>query len=306
MGLFHGPLTPPAPLAAPLNALVRALLIPDGAPPVDFAQPPGAPALIGPDSVSWRIFKNPVALFIGGVAAVILELGEPRVRAGVWQHSSFRARPAQRLARTGLAAMVTVYGARETAEAMIAGVGRMHGRVRGVTEAGEPYAADDPELLDWVQATASFGFIQAWHVFVWPLSQAERDAAYAEAAPAAALYGAHGAPRSEAELEAMFAQAGPRLAPSETLFEFLGLMRTAPVLPAPLRPLQRLMVRGAVDIVPRWARARLGLGAEWNLSPIQRGLLTHAGRAADRLVLTAHPAVQACRRLGLPDNFLYR
>lgn len=55
---------------------------------VDFANPPGAPAFTGPDSVSWRVFKNPVALAIGGVAAVLLEFADPAIRSGVWEHSS--------------------------------------------------------------------------------------------------------------------------------------------------------------------------------------------------------------------------
>ncbi len=74
----------------------------------DFSEPRGEPALVGPDSVSWRIFKNPVTLFIGGVAAVILELAEPSVRSGVWDHSSFRRNAVMRLRRTGAAAMMTV------------------------------------------------------------------------------------------------------------------------------------------------------------------------------------------------------
>lgn len=67
-----------------LDRLAEALLRPAGAPEIDFALPRGEPALTAPDSISWRIFKNPVALFIGGVAAVILELAEPAVRTGVW------------------------------------------------------------------------------------------------------------------------------------------------------------------------------------------------------------------------------
>jgi hypothetical protein len=35
---------------------------------------------VGVDSVSWRIFKDPVSVFVGGIAAVILELAEPSVR----------------------------------------------------------------------------------------------------------------------------------------------------------------------------------------------------------------------------------
>jgi uncharacterized protein (DUF2236 family) len=45
---------------------------------------------VAPDSVSWSVFKNPVSLFIGGVTAVIMELADPRVRTGVWEHTSFR------------------------------------------------------------------------------------------------------------------------------------------------------------------------------------------------------------------------
>jgi uncharacterized protein (DUF2236 family) len=35
------------------------------------------------------VFKNPLSLFIGGVTAVIMELAEPRVRTGVWEHTTF-------------------------------------------------------------------------------------------------------------------------------------------------------------------------------------------------------------------------
>ena len=113
--------------------------------------------MTAPDSVSWRIFKNPVSLFVGGVAAVILELAEPRVRSGVWEYTGFRTDPALRIRRTGLAAMITVYGPRSAAEAMIAMVRRLHERVRGTTPAGVSYHANDPELLNWVQATAALG-----------------------------------------------------------------------------------------------------------------------------------------------------
>ncbi len=121
------PFLPPGLMQSLARALVRDLMTVEGRPAIDFSKPEGAPALVPPQSVSWRVFKNPVALFVGGVAAVILELAEPRVRAGVWQFTSFRTDPVTRLRRTGLAAMVTVYGARAS-RAMIAGVRRMHER----------------------------------------------------------------------------------------------------------------------------------------------------------------------------------
>ena len=54
-------------------ALMRRFMEGAGA-PADFRAPMGEPALAAPDSLTWRIFKNPVALFAGGIAAVILEL----------------------------------------------------------------------------------------------------------------------------------------------------------------------------------------------------------------------------------------
>ena len=155
------PFTLPFGLQGWIEAQSTQFLHPSNAPPIDFTQPAGEPALVPPSSVAWQVFRNPVSLFIGGVAAVLLELAEPRVRAGVWDHSQFRTDPVKRLRRTGLAAMVTVYGARSIAESMIAGVRGVHGRSSGRTTGGEDYRADDPELLDWVQATASYGFLSA-------------------------------------------------------------------------------------------------------------------------------------------------
>ncbi|MDE1940373.1 MAG: DUF2236 domain-containing protein, partial [Alphaproteobacteria bacterium] len=282
-----------------LDAAALALLYPPGAPEADFTQPRGEQALVPPDSVSWRIFKNPVSLFVGGVAAVILELAEPRVRTGVWEHSSFRSDPVKRLQRTGMAAMITVYGARSVAEKMIAGVVRMHGKVRGETPSGDSYRANDVELLTWVQATASFGFAEAYNRYVRPLGDDERNRAYAEAGPAARLYGATQAPSSEAELQALFDAMRARLEPSPILFEFLKIMRTARVFPAPLQPLQRLLVGAAVEMTPDWARRRLGLTPSHGLRSWERAVVRAAGGLADKIVLRGSPAVQACLRLGL-------
>ena len=88
-----------------LEAAARVLLEPGNRSDVDFSRPTDEPALISPHSVSWRVCKNPISLFIGGVAAVIMELAEPRVRTGAWEHTTFRENPIVRLRRAGLAAM---------------------------------------------------------------------------------------------------------------------------------------------------------------------------------------------------------
>jgi uncharacterized protein (DUF2236 family) len=273
--------------------------------PVDFSTPAGEPALAAPDSVSWQVFKNPIALFVGGVTAVLLELAEPRVRSGVWDHTTFRVDPVSRMERTGLAAMLTVYGPRSKSEPMIARVRRMHDRVEGVTPAGQAYRANDPVLLDWVQATASFGFLEAYSAYVRRLSPQTKDRFYAESAPAAGLYGATAAPKSLAEQQAMFDAILPLLEPSPIIFEFLDIMARADILPGPLKPIQRMLIRAGIAITPEPVRARLGLGSEWNLKTRERAMIRVAGAAADRVPITKSPAAQSCRRMGLATNYLY-
>ena len=270
-----------------------------------FLEPRGEPALIAAGSVSWRVFKNPLAVYVGGVSAVLLQLAEPRVGSGVWQHTSFRDRPMERLRRTAHAAMLTVFGPRSRAESMIAGVDRLHSRVRGTTGDGRAFRANDPELLEWVHATACFGFLEAYHAFVAPLAPAERDRFYAESAPVARLYGAVAVPESQAAVAALFARMEPQLQRSDVVLEFLAILRRMPLLPAALRPLQALPIRAAIALLPAPIRERIGLGDGPHFDRWQRALVCATGRGADRLVLRSNPAVQACRRLGLADDFLY-
>lgn len=293
----------PQPLHARLEAAARSYFDAPGL-NLDFAKPPGAAALFAPASIAWRVMKNPVALTIGGIAAVILELAEPRVRTGVWEFTTFRTDPVGRMKRTGMAAMVTIYAPAEQARAMIAGVVRAHGRIEGVTPAGVSYRANDEELLNWVQATAGFGFFEAYHRFVRPLTAAEMDRVYGEGEEAASLYGARGAPRSTAEMTRLFAEMRPKLERSQIVFDFLEIVRNAPILPS--RALQRLMVRAAVELTPPWARDTLGLDARYGLRPGGATALRALGAASDRIVLESAPPAQSCKRLGLPADHLYR
>jgi uncharacterized protein (DUF2236 family) len=292
-------------LESRLESLSAALLQPAEGRRIDFTQPPGESAFAGPDSVSWRIFKNPIALLIGGITAVILELADPAVRTGVWNYSSFAKDPMGRLRRTGLAAMVTVYGPRSVAEPMIAGIVRMHARVVGETPAGEAFSANDVRLLSWVQATASYGFSAAYSHYVAPLSRLDFDRLYAEGAPAARCYGALDTPSSEAEWQAMLLGMRGRLEPSDIMGQFLRIMRETPALPAPLRWMQPMLVRAAIALVPEWMRVTLGLTTLPALTRMEKRLVTLAGAALDRIVLPQSPPAQSCRRLGLPSAYLY-
>ena len=290
-----------AALSLPLQRRMARLVYPPGTQPADFLQPPGEASLLAPDSLSWRIFANPVAMFVGGVAAVLLELAEARVRSGVWEHTTFRDQPMLRLQRTGYAAMMTVFGARSRTEAMIRRVNAGHRRIAGHTPGGVAYQASDVELLTWVHATATFGFLQAYLSCVRPVAAAERDAYYAENQPSAHLYGVDSPPGSERELETLFDRMRPLLEPSPIVLEFLAIMRTVPLLPGPMRALQPLLIAAAVQILPADIRQRLGLDrAQWQVAPWQWRLLRTVGRAADHLRLPTLPAQLARRRLACP------
>ncbi len=295
----------PGALQRYLDGTVDAFLSSQPGPRSDFAQPLWEEALVPPHSVSWRILKNPITLFVGGTAAVILELAEPQVRAGVWEHTSFRKDPLRRLRRTGLAAMISVYGARSVAEPMIARVVRMHASVKGTTATGLHYSASDPRLLTWVHATASFGFVEAYCRYVGPLGAQELDAYYREGVPVSCLYGAIDAPQCTADMQALMEATIPSLAPSPIIFEFLKIMAATPSLPRALRWMQPMLLRAAVELIPQELREALGLSEYHGLREHERWLVKWAAAAADRIVLPASPAVQSCLRLGLPMNYLY-
>jgi uncharacterized protein (DUF2236 family) len=277
-----------------LDRVAARVLAPEG---VDFTQPVGEPAVVPAGSVSWDVYGNPVTLYIGGIAAVLLELAEPRVRHGVWDHSSFKRDPGRRLRRTGMAAMITVYGARSVFEATAARVNRMHAQIRGTTPEGIAYAANDPELLLWVQATATWAFMEAYGRYARPVSPAERDRYFAESRAGAALYGVEAPPASAAEIDALFAAMTPRLGPSPILHEFLLVLHDASLMPRALRPLQRLGIRAAVDLVPADLRQRIGLAHYPALRSAERRLLNGIARTAERIQLPSSPRCQSERRV---------
>ena len=84
------------------------------------------------------------ALLAGGGAAILLQVADPTVAAGVARHSDFVTRPLLRLRTTLTYVYAVVFGTPEQADAVRAMVDRAHGPVAG---------AFDPALQLWVAAT---------------------------------------------------------------------------------------------------------------------------------------------------------
>ncbi|MDZ4775786.1 MAG: oxygenase MpaB family protein [Alphaproteobacteria bacterium] len=273
---------------------------------IDFANPPGAPAYLGPDSMQWRVFKNPIALGVGGIAAVLLEFADARIRSGVWDHSTYKVDPIGRSRRTGMAAMVGVYAPREAARRVIQGVTNMHARVEGKTPGGEAYHALDTELLDWVSATAGYGFLNAYDRFVTPLTDAEKQRFYTEGGAVSQLYGVKTTLRSDADFMAMMEKLAPRFEPHPIVREFLDIIENGAGLAGLPRSLSRQFARASVSLLPKIVREKLELGPEYDLSPMGARVVRGLGALSDRIPVTSAPPAQACVRMGLPANFLYR
>jgi uncharacterized protein (DUF2236 family) len=98
----------------------------------------------------------------------------------------------------------------------------------------------------------------------------------------------------------MLALTAPRLEGSSILSDFMRMMAEAPILPAPMRWLQRLMVRAAVQITPEPVRSLpqlRGRGLRFGEATLVRVL----ARASTLLPLGDTPPVQAARRLPTSD-----
>ena len=273
---------------------------------IDFASPAGEPALLAPDSVQWRVYKNPIALGVGGIAAVLLEFAEPRIRSGVCDHSTYNADPIGRSRRTGLVAMLACYGPASIAKEAISKVNRLHGKVKGETPAGEAYRAMDPVLLDWVAATASYGFLMAYDRFVHPLSDADKDRFMRDGDAIGRQFGARHAPASVDDFMAMMEKLEPKFEPHPILFEFLDIIQSGRAAPGTPRFLHRAIARASVSLLPDHIRSRLDLGPEFDLKRTDRLMLRAAGKLADRFGSRSSAPCQASVRLGLPADFLYR
>jgi uncharacterized protein (DUF2236 family) len=136
--------------------------------------------LFGPGSMAWRVDRE-VLILAGGTCALLMQLAHPAIAAGVDQHSDFRTDPFARLRRTLTASFDVVFGSTSRAERAIGRMNAIHSAVRGsIPESGASYAARDPRLLLWVQATLVDTALRIFDRYVQPLTDAQAQAYHAE------------------------------------------------------------------------------------------------------------------------------
>lgn len=222
-----------------------------------------------PESMVRRLGNSPVTPFLGGGAAVLLQVAHPLVACGVVEHSGYDRDLWRRLARTLRALYLVAFGDRAEAECAGAAVQAVHARVHGRTraqlgpfQAGTSYSASDPELMLWVHATLVHSSLAAYERFVEPLTPAERERYHEEMNLVAVLFGTPAGvlPADYSEFRAYFeAQVySDAITVTEHARAVAEVILAAPV-PAPLRLLAPAHRLATAHILPARLRAQYGL-----------------------------------------------
>ncbi len=216
--------------------------------------------LFGPGSMVWQVHGDVTTMMVGGIAGLMLQMLDPRVLAGVWDHSTFRQDMRGRLRRTAAFLARTTYGDRDSVMAEIARIRRIHDHVKGVLPDGTPYSANDPQALAWVHVTESTCFLDSFIRYRAPyMAMRNRDRYFDEMAEIGTMLGADPVPRSDRAARRMLRDARPILAYDDRTREVAGLLLNQPVSNPRLLPFHHLSMQAGIDLLPTWAQTMHGL-----------------------------------------------
>lgn len=257
-GGLAGALSAPLTGAPVLGAMAH--LGPDRAPSSGGPDEQGDPGWFGPESVAWKVHRDP-SLLVAGIAAFTLQALHPLAMAGVAEHSAFSDDFLGRTRRTGEFVQGVVYGSSARAQALCDRVRRVHVPVVGVSPDGRPYAAGDPALLEWVHLAEYLAIAAANRRFALaPMTRDELDAYIAEVAVVGEATGVDDPPRSWDELLAALERHRPHLAVGEYAAAGIAFLDDPPILPAAAKPAWAAIWAGATACLPPVAHRLLRLG----------------------------------------------
>lgn len=204
----------------------------------------------GPDSVTWRLHGEPVAM-VGGLRALLLQALHPGAMAKLVEVSDYRDDPWTRLRRTVDYVGVLSFAPRAEAD-------RVAAHVRGVHR---KLGVNDPEQLAWVHACLVDSFLAVGRAAGVRLDEGEADRYVGEQVRAGELAGVPGERivRDRAELDAFVREIRPRLRGTGAARAAARLL-VVPPLPVPRRYVLPARLGWttvsslAVGLLPGWAR----------------------------------------------------
>ena len=218
----------------------------------DFALPKGDVGLFGPDSVAWQVHADFTAMMVGGLSSLIVQSLHPRALAAVWDHSDFRHKLKERLGRTAYFVAATTYGGEAMALNAIRRVNTIHASIRGVDLQGQPYVANEPELIRWVHMVEVTSFLAAYqHLAKQPLSPQECDKYICEMNRVACLLGAVNLPSTYLTTQRELLSFADKLSFDGRAQEILQIIKAYPVKFLD-KPWLALILKCAFDVLPPW------------------------------------------------------
>jgi uncharacterized protein (DUF2236 family) len=265
----------------------------------------GTDGYFAPESVIRRVGNTPITPFLGGGAAVLLQVAHPLVAAGVAEHSGFDRDLWRRLLRTLRALYLIAYGTKAEAERAGSAVRAVHRRVQGRTReqlgrfpAGTPYSAGDPALMLWVHGTLVEASLRAYTRFAAKLTPDDEESYYREMCVVAKIFGTPAAviPRTLRDFREYFDGeiADGDICVTRPAREIASVILAAP-LPTPMRvfvPAHRLATAGLLP-----PKLRRGYGLGW--SRLHELALPLAARP---LHVGAVPLVRIASRVRPPER----
>jgi len=269
-------------LRSPVRETIGALFGSDRFPEERYDAPAGDPGLFGPDSVTWQVHAD-VSMFVGGIAALLLQALHPRAAAIVASSSRFREEPLHRLSRTASFVAATTFGPTDVADAVIARVREVHERV----------GANDPDLLRWVHVAETVSFLTAYRRYNLP--GVDADWYYDETAVVAERLGAADVPRSAAAVRTYFEELRPELAASDASRELVAFLQRPLGRDPFTRSIYGLFVQAGMAQLPGWARRLHGMSSPPGADRLFVRPATCAVLQTMRLALGPSPVLAAAR-----------
>jgi uncharacterized protein (DUF2236 family) len=212
------------------------------------------------DDAPIRRVHADTSMFIGGLRAILFQSLHPQAMAGVADHSDYRRDPWGRLQRTADFLAATTFGPASLAQQAVDRVHRVHRHVTGTGPGGEPYAANDPHLLEWVHLAEIDSFLAAHDRYGnEPLTGGDRDQYVADTAVVARALGVLEPPETEAGLRRRLAAFRPELRGTKPARDAARYLLLQPPLPIAARAPYALIAGAAVALMPGWTRLPLRL-----------------------------------------------
>ena len=224
----------------------------------DFAKPKGDVGLFGPDSVAWKVHANFTAMMVGGLSSLIVQSLHPRALAAVWDHSDFRYKLKERLGRTAYFVAATTYGGEAMALSAIRRVNAIHANIKGIDLQGQPYVANESELIRWVHLVEVTSFLAAYqHLAKQPLSPQACDQYISEMTRVGHLLGAVDLPLTYATTQTELLGYADKLSFDARAQEILQIIQAYPV-DVIDKPWMALVLKCAFDVMPAWVLKLMG------------------------------------------------